>query len=175
MLFEGMRQVATQKQWHIDPADPGATDAMPFRRVTLTGTEEGVVIRLERCAGNHSFTTAAVFGVAFPWSFVISHQGLGGDLASLIGFEDIEVGDPEFDRTFRIVSNDVEKTKALLTAEVQAKLKDLDRAATGFGSRFEVTNHAVSLTRAYFTPMASEEVLRDVPTVIGALRALRSA
>ena len=181
-LFNGMRQVAEHKQWKLDPPDPGALDTTAFQHVHLTGSEDGIPIHLDAHASVYRFTTTASIEPSIPWTFVITHQGLGGDLANLIGFQDIEVGDAEFDKRFRIVSKEIDKTKALLTPDVRTQLKKLDDAAKGFGASFEVTDHAVSFSRSSLASITSvtyadteEAVLKDVPAVLGVVRALKEA
>lgn len=174
-FFEGMRQIAAGKHWRLEPPDPGMLDTTTT--VTLEGAEDGIPVRFECVSNLHQYRTTASFKPSLPWHFVITHQGVLGDLANLLGFQDIELGDPDFDKRFRVVSREVEKTRALLTPDVQTQLKRLDDAAKGFGSRFEVTEHAVCFTRGILTVSLNteESVLRELPAVLAVVRALQAA
>jgi hypothetical protein len=173
MWFQGMRTVAEQRGWQLLPSDPGFIDV--YSVVTLMGEEGRTPLRLERSGGTHMYATSAFFLPKMPVVFTIRHQGVGGDIANLVGFHDIEIGDPEFDRSFRLISANPAWLIRLLTPQVREALVQLSEATTAFGMGFQVSEYGVTVTRTYMTMMTPEEVLFDVPLVTGAVRVLQAA
>jgi hypothetical protein len=89
--------------------------------------------------GKHSVHT--VFTITWPdWSFrleVYPQDALSG-FRRLWGMEDIEIGSPEFDRSFYISGNTPASVRDMLSAEVQAciwKLAQLGSAPPIYGTR----------------------------------------
>jgi len=48
--------------------------------------------------------------------FTIYRRGLFSDIAKLLGMQDLEIGDPDFDRDFIIKSNDAARVRQLLSS-----------------------------------------------------------
>ncbi len=63
----------------------------------------------------------APFGNPSRFRFVIHRTGLLDELGKLFGMQDVEVGEPEFDRSFILQSNDPSKVRMLFgSAELRA-------------------------------------------------------
>lgn len=174
-MFDGMRDAAKSKGWALNPANPGMMDV--YGSVTLTGEEEDVLVRLERLAAIHQFSTTAYLRPALPFSLSLRFEGVRGAIAHLLGMHDLEVGDANFDKTFRIVASekDADAVRKVLTPEVRELLFALSEEARAFGNAFSVTEAAVNLSRQYMMPMSEDEVLLDVTRVVGVARAMKQA
>jgi hypothetical protein len=177
MLYDGMRQVAERRGWKLDPPNPGALSL--YSSVTLTGSDSGVPIRLERVGGAQTFTTIAYVDPPLPLHFAITHEGVLAKLAHLVGFHDVEIGDPEFDKSFRIAAKDPAAVKRLLNPSLRALLTKLSAQTKPLGMRgFRVTEEGVSLTRVTGIDdmvMSPEALLADVPITVAVVRALKEA
>lgn len=132
-------------------------------------------MQLARFSSVHTFSITAFIEPAVPTPFVITTEGLTGAIAHGLGIEDVEVGDPEFDKAFRLVSKDAEALKRLVNPEVQAVLKELATVTAGFGSHFRVTDQVVWLQQSNLGLMTEEETLRDLPVVIRVVKAIKAA
>jgi hypothetical protein len=175
-MYEGMKKVAEDRGWTLAPANPGVSDL--YSAVTLSGEVEGVPLRLERVGGAQVFVTRAFIAPPLGFHFVITHEGLAGAIKNFVGFKDVEVGDAKFDATFRIVSTDVERVRALLTNDVRDQLRPLEAQTKPLGARgFHVSEREVSVTRVTgitnFGVMTPDELLFDVPMIIEVVKALR--
>jgi hypothetical protein len=72
------------------------------------------------------FSCAAV-DVPAPISRVsITREGLFSKIARAVGIEDVEVGDPEFDKAFKVKAADPSVARELLTMELRSWLRSLD-------------------------------------------------
>ena len=176
--FDAMRALGEARGWKLDPPNPGILNL--YSSVSLSGVESGVPIRLERVAGAELFTTLAALDPPLPVQFAITHEGLVGTIANFIGFHDVQVGDPTFDKAFRIVAKDATALKQLLTPELRHVLTKLHAESSPLGVRgFHVSEHGVSLSRSTSTALGDlstpEQLLRDVPLTIAVVLALKQA
>lgn len=148
--------------------DPGGAHHLP---TTIEVVDDGVPVHLVRAGALHTFSTNACFKPAIAFPFAISTEGIAGAIASAIGIEDAQVGDPAFDDAHRLASKEPESLKKLLTAEVRRCIVELDAEATSVGSRFRVTDQV----RPRWGAMAEEEVLRDIPLCVRVVKTFQAA
>jgi hypothetical protein len=174
-MYEGMQAAASRPGWKLEPANPGVMHL--YAAVALLGSEAGVPVRVERVGGAQSLTTMAFLDPPLPFHFAITHEGFVDTIKSLVGFHDIEIGDAAFDKSFRVVSKDVDAVKRLLVPEVRDALTKLSAAVHPFGMRgFHVSEHGVSVTRVTGAgAVSTEEALGDVPVTVAVVQALRRA
>jgi hypothetical protein len=172
MIYEGMKKAAARTGWKLEPATV-LEAVLTYSPMTLFGEESGVPMLLERNGSFHTFATNGYFAPPLPFSFSITSEGATGAIAHLLGLHDVEIGDAEFDRAFRLVSKDPAELKRVLTPAVRAVLQELASESRGFGSRFQVTEKVVSLTRGHFGLMTEEETLQDIPVVHRVVRVIQ--
>jgi hypothetical protein len=175
MAFEAMRAAASHLGWQLVPPDPGLFDM--YSMVSIHGSEDGIPVRLDRCASAYQFTTNAFVNPPVPFDFIITAEGIGDALAHFVGFHDVAIGDPVFDKRFKLVSSEPERLKRLLTPELKAALEALHAATKPLGFRgFSVTPTVVNINRVYPTTWITESnVMLDIPTVVATVRALHRA
>ena len=176
------RWAALQYGWNLEPDGPDDVGV-----VTLSGSRDGVPIRIARDAKFNLSTTAFIeppLGVAFA----ITHQGIGGALANLLGFHDVRVGDDAFDREFKIASADPDGLRRFLTAEVKTALFALAEQARGgqvpsrpianpFSVReFQVTDSAAVMNGAVRVMGTTvDDIVADIAPVVAVVSALTAA
>ena len=180
MLYAGMRELAETGRWRLEPADPGLGQL--YSTVSLNGADGDVPVCLERIGGAQTFITRASLHPPLAFHFAITHEGLAGMLKNFIGFKDVEVGDVDFDKVFRVVSKDVDAVRALLNPDVRTHLQQLYAHTKPLGMRgFHVSERGLAITRVTglgaggMGTMTKDELLADVPIAAEVVRALRRA
>lgn len=174
-MYEGMQALAHTGQWVLTPPNPGVFDL--YSTVTLSANVSGTAVRLERVGGFQMFTTRAALEPALPFHFAVTIEGFLGKLKHLVGFHDIAVGDPAFDKAFRVVSKDVDGVKAVLIPPVRAAITHLVSANNPFPiNGFTVSEGGVSVTRTTGPiVMQARELVADVDNAVAVVAALRAA
>lgn len=169
-MYEQMRNVGQRLGWKLDPADPGlmATHSV----VTLFGMNGDVPVRLDRSSSDQYFATNAFVHPAIPFDFALTHEGLGATIKELLGFHDVEIGDPAFDKSFRVVTKDKEAIVKIITPEVKAALVALSAKTT----HFRISGSVVTVTRTFFANLYSEaDVTGDIAEAVAVASALKAA
>ena len=174
MLYEGLRSAAEKKGWSIE-GDSALREALVSMPITITGREGDVPVQLLRASALHTFSTNAFIKPAIASPFDISTEGVTGAIAHALGIEDVEIGDDGFDREFRLVSKDPDALKKLLTPHVRAVVEELAAETKAFGSHFRITESVVWLQRPCWGTMTEEEVLRDIPLCVRAVKTIQAA
>lgn len=174
MLYEGLRAAAAKKGWTIE-GDSALREALVTMPIIITGLEGDVPVQLVRASSLHTLATNAFIKPPIASPFDISTEGMTGAIAHVLGIEDVEIGDEAFDREFRLVSKDPDALKKLLTPEVRAVVQELAAETKSFGSHFRVTESVVWLQRPSWGTLTEEEVLRDVPLCVRAVKAIQAA
>ncbi len=142
-----------------------------YRTVSISGVESGIPFLLERRAVTYGFSTTALIDPPLAKPFVITPEGVTGSIASFLGFKDVEIGDAEFDKKFRIGADEPDFVKRLLTTEVKAALVPL---LPSHG--FRVSESAVVIDQIYPTNMIlPEHIVQEIPKAIAVVRALKMA
>lgn len=111
-------------------------------------------------AGYRSQATYTRFGVAFEnpeaFHFKLVPQGLLESVGKLLGLQDVELGDPEFDKAFIIKSNDEARVREVLDDPVLRQfLREEPEAFVGL-----VEVHG---DRAQHYPDGVDEVIMEIP------------
>jgi hypothetical protein len=174
MLYDGLRKAAETKGWSI-AGDSVLIEALVSLPITITGQEDGVPVQLFRAGALHTFATTAFISPAISAPLEISTEGVTGAIASALGIEDVKIGDEAFDREFRLVSKEPDLLKKLLTRDVRAVVQELATEAKPFGSAFRITESVVWLQRPSWGTMKEEDVLRDIPLCVRAVKAIQTA
>jgi len=131
-----------------------------------------VPVRLDRSSSDQYFATNAFIQPAIPFDFALTHEGLAATIKNLLGFHDVQIGDPAFDNSFRVVTKDKDAIAKILTADVKAALVALSAKTT----HFRVTGSVVTVTRTFFANLYSEaDVVGDIPETVAVASALRAA
>lgn len=86
--------------------------------------EAGFLSIAQKEEGNQSFTEVSVYVKGLPHDLVLSAEGLGATFEKLLSGEDLEVGDPDFDRKV-VVRGGLHTVLPLLDAVTRARLGDL--------------------------------------------------
>jgi hypothetical protein len=68
-------------------------------------------------------TTLMISPTPFDFEFTIGKEQFFSKAVKLLGFDDVNFDDPEFDKVFLIKSKEEDKLKAIITYEIQAELK----------------------------------------------------
>jgi hypothetical protein len=97
---------------------------------SLSGIVNGMEVQLyEKVIGsgkNQQITTnLSLTPSPFDFEFRIGKEHFFSKTGKLLGMNDIEFGDEVFDKKFLLKSKEEEKFKAIITYEVQQKLKDI--------------------------------------------------
>lgn len=131
-ISQSWQRLATELDFAYKPA-PGPV----FRHKSeeVEGVIDGVKVRLTRYGLSPGFDSA----IYTRWSadpdpkptfvlYVHRRHSLS-TLAKLLGYDDVETGDPGFDARFSVKSDDAGKVRELLTPEVRGKIEPLRSAA----------------------------------------------
>ncbi len=110
--------------------------------------------------GYHSYAGYTRLRAAFEnpegFRFKVTPQGLLERVGKLLGLQDVESGDPEFDRAFVVQSNDEERVKGIIDDELlRSFLRQEPQAFVGL-----VEPHGDTSERY---PDGMDEVLMEVP------------
>lgn len=107
------------------------------------------------------------------FELTLTREGLATKLGKLFGMQDVEVGDPDFDREFRVRAADPEAAKLLLAGGIRGDLLAAAkrRGWTGGFRDIAVKGSGVELTRAGLAsaPGEIEEDLRLVTSLAQAI------
>ena len=77
------------------------------------------------------FTTIQLTPSPFDFEFRIGKEHFFSKTGKLLGMKDIEMGDEEFDKIFLLKSKEEDKFRAVLTYDVQQRLKTISSDLTG--------------------------------------------
>jgi len=142
------------------------------------GLENGITATAS--GGRHSSVPlwdAVVDGVGLGarTSLHISREGLLGALRDAVGLRDIEVGDPDFDRTWKIRGHDADVVRgALAGAEVRAAIVGLFAEADVWSCRLDRQGRLhVVMRRERLDPQEARYRLAGVRRLAGALHEAR--
>lgn len=174
MLYEGLREAAATKGWHLEGASL-LREALLSLPITITGEEQGFPVQLHRAGALHTFSTNVFLRPPISVPFQITTEGVTGAIATALGIEDVQIGDARFDSAYRLVSKTPDALKKLLVPEVRGVVDDLAEAAKDFGSHFCITESVVWFQRANWGTMSAEEVLRDIPLCIRVAKTFQAA
>lgn len=129
-----------------DARDRLAREALAlYSTVTVTGRHKGFHVIFERQASLYTFHTRVVFEPPLPVAFKLTREGVVTKLGRMLGLPDVEIGDPEFDAAFKIVTDDRDKLAMLLTPEVKAALFALQAN----GGSAQITEHFIDVQRTF--------------------------
>src|SRR5262245_23596307 len=118
---EGIEALVNTRGWTLMPPPPGTLGY----HTKVRGRHDDHTVEITVQTGEE-LTTKVHLEDYLPVSFSIGQESLLTKLGHLVGKHDVEVGDPEFDATFRIKSEDPEWTRRLLTPELRAALQRVE-------------------------------------------------
>lgn len=96
---------------------------LAFEDGRIHGVVDGVPLQM--WFGGHSVHTVAVLIRSAPIEIGIATKGLVAKAAGLFGSHTGEIGDPEFDRVFRVKTADPARAAALLTPDARKALLEV--------------------------------------------------
>ena len=114
------------------------------RGMVAQGHTDQVGVRAEVTILEKSWATvvSATFDPPLGVGLELSREGLLSSFGKMLGGQDIELGDPAFDRHFIVKGRDPDRVKLILEPDARAILLALDQS----GGNLEVSDRAVTMT-----------------------------
>lgn len=135
--FESLRHVASELGLAMEPREQAVGTSIAL----LSGTIAGMPVELEQWAANYLHVyTRAFFTPAGDLGLTIEPAGLGAKIGSLLGWRDVQVGNPVIDDAYVIHAREPERVAKLFTAAVT------ERLTLWKGADFVVTDECVHLS-----------------------------
>jgi hypothetical protein len=136
--------------------------------ILIAGNCEGVQVSAQRLSASQSICRALIHPPAHL-GLAITPSGVLSKLASIFGAEDLQIGDPEFDKAFTIHGHDAATIAALLTPAVRDKLWALQRAHLSFA----LTDLHVQIRR--HITMEEEDIESDLRALVDLVHAVNAS
>jgi hypothetical protein len=170
MSIDAMKTAAIRLGWRLTPTEPSVFETHSI--LSIFGHDDGVPVRLDRDPPTYTFTTTAFFEQAIPFDFMVTTESMGDKLRHIAGFHDVEIGDPDFDRVFKLETSSPERLKALLHEDMKSVLFALRDAADPSGRRgFRVTPLGISITRVYPPVLfTAQDAIADLPLAVSTVK-----
>lgn len=124
-MYPIYHELAARLGLAMTPVDPGI---MTFA-IDLRGELEGRPVHIRRHVGRGGYALIrAPFRPPLGIGLEIVRASLLDRVGELVGLHDLEIGDPDFDRAFRVKAQAPERVQALLRADVRRALLALGDA-----------------------------------------------
>lgn len=170
-MYEEYRQVSQRMGLALSPSDPGM---MTFE-IDVSGIVDGRRVSLHRFCGRGAYVkVTSPFSSPLDLGLGVGPEGILSSIAELLGAQDIEVGDADFDSRLMIRGDEPERVRALLGPDARRAIGDLRAfdvrltdadVSVQFGVAFGGHSESVSLL---------EHLLRQVGLVAGVIDAQAS-
>lgn len=116
MLYGLYQRLARELGLRLSPPDPGM---MTFS-FDLIGELEGHPVKLRRlCGSGARVDISSPIRPHLDLGIGLTRAGIVSKVYECLGKQDIQLGDPEFDKAFTIRGDEAERVKALLTPELR--------------------------------------------------------
>jgi len=160
------RQLAQELRLHVDE-----DNSIMWPTLTLSGLFEGIPIFVHKRP--HFVDTRAMIAPAVTFPFVVGPETILTKLGHVFGVHDDEIGDPDFDKAFKIETPHVGALKKLLTP----KLREALNVAKAADVPFKLTEQAISISIAHsnIDPPTHQNVLNRMQHASRLAQAVREA
>lgn len=165
-MYDSYRRLASKLGLRLSD-DPGV---MTFR-FDVSGELDGHRVRLERVCGRGAhIVVSATLAAHLDLGLGLGRAGFVSRVAEWLGTQDIQVGERAFDDAFTLRGDEPERVRALLCAELRAKLASLIAPSfelndAGFTAHHDVHDESVTTL---------EHALRQAASVVRSVEAARS-
>ncbi len=168
--YDDFGAVAQRLHFRIDPPEKHLLAA----EHSIDGVLDGVHVYVRQWQGQwvHVEFTAWLTP-ALDLRLLIERESVGAKLGHLVGRHDIEIGDPELDRAWKIKADEPERAKALFTPAVRAAMLGWKKS----GVPLRITDETVSfwVTPGAYSTLSQPVLEQDIRAAVGLVTALAAA
>lgn len=128
----------------------------------IDGMDVDIYEKMEGSGKNKQVVTRVkITNTPFDFDFKIGKEHLFSKAGKLMGFQDIEFNDEEFDKKFRLKSKQEDKFRSLMNVNMQNELKQLEK---DLAATIHHDNHVMSYSN--YGPLTKEDQFESFERVV---------